>query len=69
MARKDDMEGLVTKSGPVRGANGARKSASNANKALITRNLRIVYGEVASEPLPQQLLDLLDRIEAGEEKQ
>ena len=66
MRRKDEMDNLVTKRSPAEGGNGASagaKSASAASKALIARNLRLAYGEVASEPLPQEWLDLLNKID------
>ncbi|HRO02920.1 MAG TPA: NepR family anti-sigma factor [Terricaulis sp.] len=64
MRRKDEMDNLVTKRSPPRdGAGGAGKSASNANKALIARNLRLAYGEVASEPLPDNWIKLLNQLD------
>lgn len=66
MRRKDDMENLVTKKSPPRtgnGAGGGGKSTSSANKALIARNLRLAFGEVAAEPLPREWLDLLEKID------
>jgi hypothetical protein len=44
------------------------KSPASTHKALITRNLRLAYGEVASEPVPQRLLDLLQRLGDAEGK-
>lgn len=69
MRRKDDMESVVTKNTPPSNGRGGGKSPTSANKALITRNLRMVYGEIASEPLPSKLMDLLNQIEDGEDKQ
>lgn len=43
-----------------RGQNG---TAGAAHKALITRNLRLVYDEVAGEPIPSQILDLLGEMD------
>lgn len=64
MRRKDEMENLVAKKSPPRGANGGGgKSTSTANKALIARNLRLAFGEVAAEPLPKEWLDLLEKID------
>jgi hypothetical protein len=70
MRRKDDMENLVTKrSSPGEGNSGSsRKSPTSAQKALITRNLRLAYGEVAGEPVPKQLMDLLNQIDQAEGK-
>jgi hypothetical protein len=69
MRRKDDMESVVSKNTPPSNGRGVSKSPSSANKAMITRNLRMVYGEIASEPLPPKLLELLNQIEGGEDKQ
>jgi len=66
MGRKDDMESLASKPAPPQAGNGKR-SPSAANKALITRNLRLAYGEVASEPVPDQLLDILKRLDKAED--
>ncbi|HRK64384.1 MAG TPA: NepR family anti-sigma factor [Terricaulis sp.] len=65
MRRKDEMENLVAKKSPPRGANGGGggKPTSSANKALIARNLRLAFGEVAAEPLPKEWLDLLEKID------
>ena len=41
---------------------------STAHKALITRNLRLAYDEVAGERIPDQMLDLLEQISAREQK-
>lgn len=67
MARKDEMETLVSKTPPPEGSKSA-KGASAASKALITRNLRLAFGEVASEPVPDRFLDILGRIEDAEGK-
>lgn len=71
MARKEDMDALVSKkpSPHDSGAGRPKGKASTANhKALITRNLRMAFGEVASEPLPKNMLDLVEKIAAAEEK-
>ena len=36
------------------------------HKALITRNLRLVYGEVAGEPIPDKIQQLLRDLNAKE---
>jgi len=36
-------------------------------KALITRNLRLAYDEVASEPVPQHFLDLLNQLDENKD--
>ncbi len=66
MRRKDEMENMAKQSPPSNGA-GAAKSASAANKALIARNLRLAFGEVTSEPIPDEWLALLGKIEEKSE--
>jgi hypothetical protein len=69
MARKDDMEALAEKK-PSQGGGDGRpkgKSPTAVQKALITRNLRLAYGEVVSEPVPQRFLDLLKELGDAEE--
>jgi hypothetical protein len=71
MARKeDDMDAQVNNGPKAPGTPEQGKSPSKssaATKALITRNLKLAYGEVAAEPMPQRFLDLLNAID-GEEK-
>jgi Anti-sigma factor NepR len=67
MRRKDEMETLVTKKPLEAGAQKPRKTSGN-HKALITRNLRLAFGEVASEPVPDRFLDLLGKIDTAEGK-
>ncbi|MBP6689520.1 MAG: hypothetical protein KA153_05985 [Hyphomonadaceae bacterium] len=71
MARKDEMEALVSKKPPPQ--DGAAdysqsKPASATHKALITRHLKMAYGQVAGEPVPQRLLDVLAALDGIEEK-
>jgi hypothetical protein len=61
----DDMEAVLNKSSDEA---GKRKSKSAAHKSLITRNLRLAYGEVAGEGVPKRFLDLLDQIDDPEDK-
>ncbi len=69
MRRKDDMETLVSKKPPTDGsAHKARKGTPANHKALITRNLRLAFGEVASEPVPDRFLELLNQIDTAEAK-
>jgi hypothetical protein len=68
MARKEEMEALVSKKPPEDGSYSQSKPASAQHKQLITRNLKIAYGQVASEPVPQRLLDVLSALDAAEEK-
>lgn len=63
MRRKDEMDNLVAKKSPPRGAGEGGKSTSTASKALIARNLRLAFGEVAAEPIPKEWLDLLEKID------
>ncbi len=63
------METLVSKKPPIDGsAQKARKGPASNHKALITRNLRLAFGEVASEPVPDRFLDLLGKMDSAEEK-
>lgn len=61
MIRNDDMGALAEKSAQD-GSKSSSKSPAGAHKALITHNLRLAYGEVASEPVPQKFLDLLRQL-------
>lgn len=60
------MEAVVSKKPPGEGGSGRGrpKNSSATHKALITRNLRLAYGEVASEPVPQHLLDILQALDS-----
>lgn len=62
------MDTLMSKK-PV-GSDGGppRKSPPGNHKALITRNLRLAFGEVASEPVPDRFMDLLEKLDTAEEK-
>lgn len=50
-------------------AKKADHASTATHKALITRNLRLVYGEVASEPVPGRIQDLLNQLGAAGERQ
>lgn len=67
MNRKDDddMDAVLNKQPDDA---GKRKGKAATHKSLITRNLRLAYGEVASEAVPQRLLDILNKIDDGEDK-
>lgn len=68
MSRNEEMEALVNKPpGDDSGRNKSAKSASPTSKALIARNLKAVYGQVASEPVPDFLLNILKPLD-GEDK-
>jgi hypothetical protein len=70
MGQKDEMETLVSKKPPHDGSvSQPRKGTAATHKALITRNLRLAFGEVASEPVPDRFLDLLAKLDSGEKKQ
>lgn len=56
----DDMDAVLNKHPDDA---GKRKGKSAATKGLITRNLRLAYGEVAGEGVPQRFLDLLNQID------
>lgn len=62
------METLVTRKPPQDGGAQKRRKPSGNHKALITRNLRLAFGEVASEPVPDRFLDLLGQIDNAEGK-
>jgi hypothetical protein len=70
MRRKNEMETLVSKKPPhLEGRiEKPRKGTAAQHKALITRNLRLAFGEVASEPVPERFMDLLRRLDTAEEK-
>lgn len=61
----DDMDAVLNKN-PDDAAK--RKGKSAANKSLITRNLRLAYGEVTSEGVPDRFRDLLDQLGENEGK-
>ncbi len=68
MARKDEMETLVSKKPPPESTKTTKGASAANNKALITRNLRLAYGEVASEPVPDRLLNILSQMDDAEGK-
>lgn len=59
----DDMDAVLNKNPEDA---GRRKGKASANKSLITRNLRLAYGEVTSEGVPDRFLDLLGQIDRKE---
>lgn len=67
MRRKDEMETVVSKR-PPQEVHKARKGTASNHKALITRNLRLAFGEVASEAVPDRFIELLGKIDSAEEK-
>lgn len=69
MTRKDDEMDAQVNNKPRHEDRSDRPSKSRVStKALITRNLKLAYGEIASEPVPKHLLDLLNAIEDNAEK-
>lgn len=61
----DDMDAVLNKNPEDA---GKRKGQSAATKGLITRNLRLAYGEVADEGVPQRFLDILSQLDEREGK-
>ena len=59
----DDMDAVLNKNPD---AAGKRKGKASANKSLITRNLRLAYGEVTSEGVPDRFLEILGKIDRKE---
>ncbi|MBC7768173.1 MAG: hypothetical protein H7124_05250 [Phycisphaerales bacterium] len=71
MARKEEMEALVSKKAPPQDGSasyGKSRPASATHKALITRNLKLAYGQVAGEAVPKRLLDILSNLDTAEDK-
>ena len=75
MRQKDPMDTLETTKKPSKregrghgGGGPGSSSTTTANKSLITRNLRLVYDEVAGERIPDDMLDLLSQLGAKEER-
>ncbi|MGE0533050.1 MAG: NepR family anti-sigma factor [Hyphomonadaceae bacterium] len=66
------METMVNANKPPHEDSKAKKAAAGSSahhKALIARNLKLVYGEVASEPIPDQMADLLEQLSEAKGKQ
>lgn len=63
------METLVSKKLPNEAGSPERprKATAATHKALITRNLRLAFGEVAGEAVPKRFMDLLERIDSAED--
>ncbi len=62
------MDTVVGRKPPHSG--GAGKPAGNSSathKALITRNLKLAFGPVTSEKIPERWIELLDQLD-GEDK-
>ena len=69
MRRKGDMDTVVGKRPPHSGGSGKPSGKSSAtHKSLITRNLKLAFGPVTNEKLPDRWLELLDQIDSKEDK-
>lgn len=62
------MQSSVANKSPHDGNAKPSKGTAGAHKALITRNLRLAYGEVASEAVPDRLMELLSQLDQVEVK-
>ena len=63
------MDTIVGRKPPHSGGNGKPPGKSSAtHKALITRNLKLAFGQVTSEPVPERWLELLDQLDKAEDK-
>lgn len=43
-------------------------SSDEPKRSRITRNLRLAYGEIAAEPVPEMLMALLKRMDDGDKR-
>jgi anti-sigma factor NepR-like protein len=57
----------TTKPAPPPSATSSRAAAATAER-YIAAQLKATYDAVAAEPIPDRLLELLDRLGRGEEK-
>ena len=63
------MDTLVGRKTPHSGGSGKPPGKSSAtHKALITRNLKLAFGPVTNEKLPDRWLELLGEIDGNEDK-
>ncbi|MFZ2031364.1 MAG: NepR family anti-sigma factor [Vitreimonas sp.] len=63
------MDTLVGRKPPHSDGNGKLPGKSSAtHKSLITRNLKLAFGQVTSEQVPDRWLQLLDQLDENEEK-
>jgi hypothetical protein len=60
MRRKDEMDMQAANKPTEKAKKG---SPASAHKALITRNLRLAFGEVASEPVPKEWMEMLKKLD------
>lgn len=69
MRQKGEMDTIVGQKPPQSAGNGKPPgNSSAAHKALITRNLKLAFGQAAAEPLPESWLRLLDQLDKTEDK-
>ena len=61
----DDMDAVLNRSSDD---SGKRKGKSAATKSLITRNLRLAYGEITGEGVPDRFRELLEQLGESEGK-
>jgi len=63
------MDTIVGRKPPHSGGNGKPPGKSSAtHKSLITRNLKLAFGQVTSEKVPDRWLELLDQLDKNEDK-
>lgn len=62
------MDTIVGRKPPHSTGNGKPPGRSSAtHKSLITRNLKLAFGQAAAEPLPESWLRLLDQLDKNED--
>lgn len=67
--RNEVMESLVSPNRPSEDGKAKKQrsgTSTSAHKQLITRNLRMVYDQIAGEEIPPRILDLLQQIDESE---
>ncbi len=57
----DDEREFKTGCGPIHGVGPPASSADRAFDIWLQRGLTVLYGDIASEPVPEALLKLLDQ--------
>lgn len=63
----DDMDALLNNRHAS--GRGPQRAKAGAHKGLITEHLRKAYGQVASEPMPDRFLEILNRLDETEDDQ
>lgn len=64
--RTDDAEPRSETRGGAQGEAGDARPLDAMSRSSIETRLRSMYDEVASEPVPDRFVDLLDRLERSE---